>query len=437
MTNIGSTSYKTRTQVMRSKEKLISDYEIQLINLKDSVKTYELLICDIHKKLSDKENMINVLLKEQEESSCQFEMMCKNNQNLKKTLAEKEIEVEELQKEIINLTKTNCTLMEESELICNNSLVTPLKKKLNEMETENSSLHKRLSLTLKENIDFRKRNETNKENIIIEPKTIEKRKNKTLLKKIQKQKKEIEVFKKISRKRKRSKLNINHNKNTKKSTIQENSSHDKELKVKMDPFVSYDKNISNSTISIKKKRMIIIGDKHTKNLGVKLKESLGNDSDICCHTYPNTPLNIIINKANNIIRSEEDIILAVCYNSFSAKEIMSYQTYIYKMIEEAQKKKIIMVVTNIPLRNISEQNSQYIYKLNEFIYKINNKLASLSILDSKIYVCNINNSNINFSEFKNIIEYNLLNLYNNLNILKNSLNFNANFPLMTEIVTQK
>lgn len=303
------------------------------------------------------------------------------------------------------------------------------------MENENSTLHKRLSMTLKENNDYKNKNDSNDRNII-DSKRNYKCKHKKLINKINKQKKEIKVFKKICKKRKRTRNNRH-----KKSTTTD--SHHKDVDI---PKSNDERNMKNSqnitrkhtqktTTTQKndiKKRMIIVGDEYTRKLGIKLKQSLGEDSDICCHTHSNAPLNIIINKANNIIEQEENIILAVCYKSFNSNEVMNYQTYLHKMIEEARKKKIIIMFTNIPYR--SDQKMSY---LNKYIHKINNHLSSLAILDNSIYVCNISNNHINFDEYKNIISYNISNLYNNVKMFKNTISSNVNFPIITQNVIVK
>lgn len=137
---------ETRTQ-KRLQNKTISALEKQIEEKDDSIRTYEKLICNIDRKLKDKERLILTLEDEYEQNSLEFEKLCKENQLLKKHLAEKEAFIIDLQNDLITMETVNSKVNEDYEEVINlnNNIMTPYKKQLNEINMENRLLQVKLN----------------------------------------------------------------------------------------------------------------------------------------------------------------------------------------------------------------------------------------------------------------------------------------------------
>lgn len=418
--------FQTRSQTIKNKEKIINEYELQLTEMKSSINIYEELISKIQFKLTEKEKLIKVLLDEQEENSNTFENMCRENQQLKKSLAEKESEVIDLQNEIINLNEFNCTLLEENEEIgtCNNLIITPLKMQMVEMQKENTCLQNKLAKNIKAvyNNNFNHPNAKNKH-----------RGQKNKFAKILKDKnKQIRHLKR--------KCKTHYKKGKKKITIKEiNHEETREDKYTINKANVINDELINQAKNNDINKITIIGDKSVRGMGIKLQTALGNEFKTCCHTYSNAPLEKIFDAAAKVLKKgEPKQLLAIFYKDFYTQDIKQYYNLLSNLIIEAKAKSIKLLLNNVPYSDK--------LLLNYNINKINNKLNMLALYENNtIDIINLSNLDITKKwEFKEILLYNVYcqckknfcPTNNHESIHKSNVN-NVNFRTIESIVIVK
>lgn len=413
---------QTRSQIIRNNEKIIDDYEKQIIDLKSSINLYEELISKIQYKLTEKEQLIKVLLDEQDENSTAFENLCKENQQLKKKLAEKDNEVTDLQNEIINLNELNCTLLEENEEIgsCNTSIITPLKQQMVKIQNENTSLHYKLAKTIEANFnDAPKIPDIKTKPHKKEISNIIKNKNKkiTMLK---------NKCKKYSKKK-----NVTKKTDTAK-VLQENQNKGENNT----QLTTYSQQLATQITSKNKNsnKITVIGDSSVRGIGIELNRKLGNTRKISCHVYSNAPLEKIFDVALKAIKENKEEekcnhLFAVFIKNFDLKCTKKYYTQIISVIEEAENRNIQLLFNNIPY------NKNQLLSCNTDIYKINCKLGTLALYSNMLSIVNL--SNVYTTDIKTFQDAYIFNICqalknyhsshnNNVHIIKTNANFCSN-----------
>lgn len=407
---------RTRSAVMKSKDKQIQQNEEEISELKDSIKTYELLICDLRKKIIKEENLVKILLKEQEDNSSEFERICKDSVTLKKQLAQKDSVISELENNFKNQNKLYNTLLEENEeLECTtNSLFTPLKTKLNEISKENDLLQTKLKDLSERNTCTGSKNEITTQKKGNERKIITKSRNKTIKKnakfnKVKNIHNQSTKIKKISKKQNR----IRQVKGDKIESNEHIIHKDNEIKSKSKQKIKQKLELG------KKIRIRVIGDKFVNGLGTKLISKTENKHNICNYSYSNAPLHELIRSAQTVIESEECDVMALVIRDFEECEINKYSKLIDNLCVRAKIKNIKLICTNVP------------YSANVHYKKVghtNAILNSLVLLHDNFHLINISHTykdNISVKEYKNIICYYIDTFIMNNAILINRCN---NYP---------
>lgn len=385
---------QTRSQTIRDKEKIINEYEHQLTEMKASINMYEELIAKIQHKLTEKEQLIKVLIEEQEENGNTFEKICKENQQLKRSLAKKESEMIDLQNEIINLNEVNCTLLEENEEIgiCNNTIITPLKMQMIEMQKENTNLQNKLAKNIKAicNDDL--------DNPKIENQQMRRKNNFTKI--LRNKNKQI---KKLKRKCILHNKKVNEVRDNKEKQMKRNELN--KAKTINDELVNQAKKTSNDI-----NKITIIGDSCVRGMGVELYDVLGKRFNTCCYTYSNAPLKKIIDTAMEVLKKgESEDLIAIFYKDFLNQELKQYYNILSSLIIEAKVKNVKLLFNNVPYCDIPYCDQPFL-NYNMYVQRINNKLNMLTLYGNDTFdIINLSNLNIKKAgEFKEIILYNIL-----------------------------
>lgn len=392
-------TYLTRSQLIKNKDKIINEYELQindmkteLQKMKSTINIYKSLNCELKEELVKKESLITTLTKEHEENSNEYEKICVENLKLKKVLAENEDLNIDLQGEINKINEINRTLTEEhSDMsILTNNMITPLKNKLYELENENKILHNKLTIPLNERCVKDNKNE-------IKYKGNHK---KNILKKLLKQNKKLKSLKKNNNKlNEKTKRKYKHKVNI--ANIENN----------IDKITVKEANKKENTVKkgnlYKNNKIILIGDKFIKNVRRELTNKLGTNYDISCHTYIDAPLETIMNEATRIAKIEECLTLAVIIRDIKTYDLRKYFCFIENLLCITKNNNINLIVNNIAYSN--NNVNKYI---NECIYKINSKINCLAMYNSNTFkIINISYfliNNVYSDEYKNIISYNII-----------------------------
>lgn len=401
MTSKATNMYRTRTQIDKMKDETINKYEHKVADLEGSIKFYENLISNLHKKLTEKEKLIILLTNEQDENSVEFEKMCKDNQCLKKQLSEMESRMAELQCDVLNLTEINQTITEESEEFCiNNSInnTSILKMQMVELEQQNGLLQRKVIDTIYELNDYKNKTETRNTNKI-NTEIIRKFINKTLSRKIRKQKKLIRNLQNKYR------IFKNNNKKLERKQLSQDCLMHSNLYLQEPEHreVVMNNNKIETTNLNRYENIKIIGDSLSKNLGINLKHELDDRYKICCDSYSNAPLQKITSTTQDVLRKENNITLVMVYNNIEKLQNEVYISEILEMIKIIENKNIQLIFTNLAYeKNITNR------KYNQYIHKYNSFLNSLALYNKNVDIINTSEvklKDINVRQYKEIVTY--------------------------------
>lgn len=441
--HITTSCITTRSQIIKNNEETIRKYEIQMREHENERLNYEREIQNLKKKLIEIEKLNDLMSNEQEQNSQEFEMLCKENCELKRKLAAEKERNAELNNDMINVTIANQTLIDNQEEIndIQNSFITPMKNEMRSIVKENEDLHLKYNKLLQEHINsvqtkvckcmshntFRiyKRKHYEKINKMKQQKKFVK-KNQQIYKlkskstHLQKEYSKLVLdyeeklkaydLEKIILEKKVDELELlckkyqttldndtengvsvyKHNKTARKLNV------DNDAPVVKDNDMTLYNDIENANKTNKnnyKYEVQIVGDKFAKYMGCMLKDALPNDYDVCCYTYLDSSVSVILDKAESILKQHIDrpFTLVLLIKSVKDRISKKYLVIMSKLLNLAQEKGVNLIYSNIPYYKNNNNNDQHeTYHINSCIYNINIKLQSMSFSTQSTQVIDIN-----------------------------------------------
>lgn len=412
---------RTRSQTVKENEKIIKDYELQFREYEKEKKQHISVIEDLRRKLSERENLNNLLLKEQEENSNEYELICKTNQELKNKLAKEEIKNTELHSALLNVTITNKTILEDQDSINNfqNSYISPLKNEMCQISKEKKVIQLKYNQLLKKHKELVNIKMRTRKNRLIKQK-IKKRSQKRvkqvikngklLISKMRAENTKIkdDLLKLINEHQKKaSEYDVNKSTLEKRIFQLEQLIKQNEESNKLDS-INYYKKINPSNIKILDKtvlegtqetchfnetnanhRIDIVGDGLAKGLGMMMSNMLDKSYEICCYTYLNAEPTVIINKAEHLIKQDSTKLrtLVILMKYSEGKLTKNLVDNIKKLQSLTNKYGVNLIFSNVPYL---ETYNGHTKEINRIIYSINTKLHSMSTYDNMTQIIDLN-----------------------------------------------